>query len=67
MRLTLISLIAAATVLVGCTSGASSQKRNPDPVPALNYEKMAQVERAAQGRGVRVIWINPPEAREAKR
>ncbi len=63
MRLSLIGLVAAAAMLVGCASDANKQThRVRSAHEGLDYQKMAAVERMAQGRGVRVIWINPPSS-----
>ena len=59
-------LVAGSLLLVGCASSGTAQMapgaRNLDSEYDIAY--MAAVERASEGAGVEVIWINPPAKRD---
>lgn len=64
MKLSILlpGLWAASVVLAGCAGG-------PAVAPAddmLDRDRMAAVERAAAGAGVRVLWVNPPRKPPAR-
>lgn len=59
MRLAIFSIL--ATMLVGCAPRHAATR--PYAITDLDEDKMYQVERRAQARGVKVIWVNPPMAK----
>ena len=62
MRLAMLSFIAGA-MLAGCATTGTAQRTAESSGPDLDHAKMAKVEQVAFARGVKVIWINPPEAK----
>ena len=57
-------LIAASILLAGCATPGASQRSAAVPAYCgnnLDCKKMSDVDRIAQARGVRVIWVHPPE------
>ena len=59
--------IAVATtawlLLAGCASDGTAKLNRHEGVMRNNAEYMSAVEHIAQRRGVRIVWMNPPEKR----
>jgi hypothetical protein len=60
MRSAILSIL-AAIALSACATSGSNAPRGIDP--PLDYARMAEVDQVAFARGVKVIWVNPPEAK----
>jgi hypothetical protein len=59
-----IAVAAAALVLfAGCASSGSAQVARRDVAPGSDTAYISAVEQIAKRRGVRVVWMNPPEKR----
>jgi hypothetical protein len=57
-------LIAASALLAGCATPGTSQPYADVPAPYcanVDCQTMSDVDRVALSRGVRVIWVHPPE------
>jgi len=67
MKLKLLAVLVAvpAAMLAACASGgvASSRPGHAPGTHAVDAEYVAQVERKALSRGVRVHWVQPPSRR----
>lgn len=64
MRLASMLSIIAGMMLAGCATTSTSPRAGISGTsPELDHAKMAKVEQVALARGVKVIWINPPEAK----
>ena len=56
----LIAVFASGCVLAGCAGTASSLTAKPSLDRQHDRDYMAAVESGARGKGVRVVWVNPP-------
>lgn len=64
MSATRIALAATAlVVLAGCASDGSARLNRHEGVMRNDAEYIGAVEQIARRRGVRVVWMNPPEKR----
>jgi hypothetical protein len=54
---------AAMVMLAGCASDGSAKLTRHEGVMRNNAEYMGAVENIARRRGVRIVWMNPPEKR----
>jgi hypothetical protein len=58
------ALAAAAVVLLaGCASDGTARLNRHEGVMRDNAEYIGTVEQIARRRGVRIVWMNPPEKR----
>ena len=56
MKLIALTTVTAIACLSGCAATAPAQYAKE-----VDVAKMQAVNRAAQGQGVQVVWINPPQ------
>lgn len=56
----LIVVLVSGSVLAGCAGTASSLTAKPSFDRQHDRDYMAAVESGARGKGVRVVWVNPP-------
>jgi hypothetical protein len=64
-KLASIGVIVATMAMTGCAArSASTAAREPQFTPTMIDEaKVAQINARARGRGVDIIWVNPPTKR----
>ena len=56
----LIAVVAAGVLLVGCASTGSSFASRPGNKFQKDLDYMSAVEMGARSKGVRVVWVHPP-------
>lgn len=56
--------LASALLLGGCASTTTAGAPRPAACEQIDCARMAAVEHVARKRGVRVIWVAPPQKRQ---
>lgn len=57
----IITALAALGLLSACASSGSALTARPSLEGKRDLDYIAAVEASARGKGVRVVWVNPPQ------
>ena len=66
MKIRLLLVACAMTILLpACSTTGNTLASAPRYDDGYDHAYMAKVERAAEGTGTQIIWINPPKAKKS--